>query len=594
MVRRLSLWILVFVVALCGRAGAIEVKEKFLFYQDSLDTSAGVDKFISTAEAAKKVGYTHILLDDVYLQLAPFMPQSYLDNTARARKAAADIGIVVVPNIFNVGYSWRVLYYDSNLAEGIPVRDARFVVKSGVATPDPAEVPKIVNPGFEGKPGELVAGWAPDEFSAPCVSLDAETKHSGASALKMTAFEKMGGKRSERDEGGCYVTQTVPCEPFKYYRLTIWRKTRSAKAAGSSVIVTSGNGNRRLCYSQFEAEPGADWNDFVAPDSDWREFQLSFNTLESDTLTIGVGVEGPKEGTVWWDDLKVEPAGLANVLRRDLVPLVVRSADGKVTYTEGKDFEPVVDPKLGMAPMPDWLSALPHPGGSYDIWHEGPAIKLTEKSAIKDGDTLLVSFYHPHIIYSHQVNGSIEDPKVFEIFDTQMKWAKKLWDAPAYMLGYDEIRAGGWEKQPGGATLTPAQLLAGHISRAYGIVMKYSPNAKVYVWSDMFDEFHNARDRQGKPYYLVNGDWYGSWEGLPKEMRIVKWGGARPEGIRFFTDRGNEVLFSGGDARAVDRYLTAAEGAPGILGFMFTNWQKDYSGMEAYSKAIDEWKPPAK
>lgn len=351
----------------------------------------------------------------------------------------------------------------------------------------------------------------------------------------------------------------------------------------------AGNGKRRLCYTQFESDPTADWNDYVASDSDWRQFQLTFNTLESDTMTIRVGLEGAKSGTVWWDDLKIEPAGLANVLRRDLVPLSVTSTDSAITYKEGKDFEQVVDPKLGMAPMPEWLSALPKPGGSYDVWHEGPSIKLTKDSAIKDGEALLASFYHPHIIYSHQVCGSIEDPKVFEIFDTQMQWMKKLWDAPAYMLAYDEIRVGGWEKQPGGSTLTPGQLLAGHISRAYGIVMKYSPHAKVYTWSDMFDPYHNARNRGGRPYYLVNGDWSGSWEGLPKDMRIIKWGGASPEGIRFFTERGNEVLFSGGSPEAVDRYLTASKGIPGILGFMFTNWQKDLTLMEPYSRAIDNW-----
>lgn len=228
MVRRLSLCFLAACLALCARAGAVEVKEKWLFYQDSLATATQTDKFISTMEQAKKAGYTHVLLDDVYLQTACFMPQSYIDNTARARKAAGDIGIVVVPNIFNVGYSWRVLYYDSNLAEGIPARDVRFIVKDGVATADPVQVPKVVNAGFDGGRGEPVAGWAPDEFSAACVSLDTRVKHSGSASLKMTDFKKL----PEKAEGGCVVTQTVAVEPFKYYRLTIWRKTKGVKAVG--------------------------------------------------------------------------------------------------------------------------------------------------------------------------------------------------------------------------------------------------------------------------------------------------------------------------------------------------------------------------
>jgi hypothetical protein len=590
LVRRIVLALVLTAVALVLPARAAQVQEKWVYWGDSIATTEQTDNFIKFLDRAKKAGYTHIMFDDVYLQMAKFMPQSYLDNTARARKAAEDAGIVVVPNIFNVGYSWRILYYDSNLAEGIPARDMRFVVKDGKAIPDATEVPKLVNTGFEGAKGEPVAGWAPSEFAAPCVSVDTDTKHSGNSSLKMSDFGRLG----EKAGGDCYVTQTVPVEPFKYYRLTVWRKTSGVKATGSSVILMSGNERRRLCYTQFESDPNADWDDYVASDSDWREFQLTFNTLESDTMTVRIGLEGAKSGTVWWDDLKVEPAGLANVLRRELVPLVVESSDKAVTFAEGKDFEAVADPKLGMTPMPTWLSALPKPGGSYDIWHEGPAITLTKDSSIKEGDVLLVSYYHPHIIYSHQVCCSLEDPKVFDILDQQMQWAKKLWDAPVYMLGYDEIRAGGWEKQPGGATLTPGQLLANHISRAYQIVMKYSPNAKVYTWSDMFDVSHNAGNRGGRPYYLVNGNWAGASDGLPKEMGIIKWGGASPASIKFFTGRGNTIIFSGEDKRAVDRYLTASKGAPGIVGFMFTNWQKNFTNLEAYSKAIDDWKDTGK
>ena len=590
MIRASSAVALLLLAAFAAASAAGELKEKWVFYTDNIATKEKCDGFIALMERSKKAGYTHMLLDDPYLQALDCMPESYFENSARARKAAQDLGLVVVPSIFNVGYSTRVLYHDSNLAAGLPAKNVRFVVGGGIATPDPAAVPKVINGGFEAVMGQVLAGWAPDEFSAPCVSLDFQTKHEGASALRMTAFDALPAAA----RGDCALTQTVKVDPFKYYRLTVWRKTSGVKASGSSVILASADGHRRLCYTNFEIDPVADYNDYVAQDSDWRQFQLTFNTLESRTMTIRVGLEGARKGTVWWDDLKVEPAGLANVLRRELTPLTVVSSDGMIQYREGLDFAPVVDEKLGAAPMPDWLSVLPPKGGIYDVWHEPPAIVLTKDSRIKDGDVLLVSYFHPHVIYSHQVNCSLEDPKVFDLFDEQMKRVKALWDAPIYVLSYDEVRVAGWELQPAGTRRATAQLLARHVATECSIVRKYAPDARIVVWSDMFDPYHNARKvtPDGRDYYLTNGGYYGSWEGIPKDVTIFSWN-AKPESFKFFAGLGHKFLVAGyydvPVAKDMARWRKAVGDTPGVYGFMYTTYTKNYRDLEEYSKALDQW-----
>jgi hypothetical protein len=78
---------------------------------------------------------------------------------------------------------------------------------------------------------------------------------------------------------------------------------------------------------------------------DWEEIDIVFNSLDEKEIGIYVGVWGGTSGTVWVDDFRLEELALVNVLRRPGCPLVVRSADGKTTYTEGKDFEPVRDAK---------------------------------------------------------------------------------------------------------------------------------------------------------------------------------------------------------------------------------------------------------
>ena len=114
---------------------------------------------------------------------------------------------------------------------------------------------------------------------------------------------------------------------------------------------------------------------------------------------------------------------------------------------------------LGVAPSRGDFMAVSR--GTYDVWHRAPSIRLTANSRIKDGDTLLVSFYSPGIIYSkQQVTVSLSEPAVLDVMDREMRAASRIWNSPAYIMNYDEIRSSGWEPQPDGAHLTPGQLLA--------------------------------------------------------------------------------------------------------------------------------------
>ena len=594
--RRLAmLAVLSVVLAAAPGARAQEYSEKWIMaYGKSITTGEKTQDFIKFIDEAGELGYTHVFFDEVYNQMLSAMPPSYFEHIKEVRAAADKAGVKIVPGIFSVGYSWRVIWYDNNLAAGIPARDVPFVVKDRVAWADPAATPVVQNAGFEAAEG-AISGWKPSEGAEVCISADAKVYHSSSSSLKMTDFDKLPmqqstGRRPRRTP--CQVTQTVAVEPFKYYRLTVWRKTAGLEARGSSIsIVPTDHTRDQLSYTNFEIDPVNDWEDFVTPDSDWKMFQVTFNTLEADSIDISVGVDGGRSGAAWWDDLEIAPAGLANLLRGDTKPFVVKSADGATTYEEGRDYIYVEDVLMGRAPMPSWLSYVP-PGGSFDVWHQGPGIRLTPDSWIKEGDRLLVSYYHPHIFYGHQVVGSLTDPKVFDVFDDEMRLVAQNWEASAYFMGYDEIRAGGWEKQPGGTQYKVDKLLADHVARAVAVAKKYAPDAKLYIWSDMFDPFHNARKLEGHGYYLCNGDFYGSWEGLPADVGIIKWGSGGAECLKFFADRGHRIIISCANRRAIERWKTSAEGFPQVTGFMYTNWQSDYSGLPDFIAAI-EGKPAA-
>ena len=46
-----------------------------------------------------------------------------------------------------------------------------------------------------------------------------------------------------------------------------------------------------------------------------------------------------------------------------------------------------------------------------------------------------------------------------------------------------------------------------------------APSAPLYIWSDMFDPYHNAID----DYYFVEGSIAGSWAGVPSKVTVMNW-----------------------------------------------------------------------
>jgi hypothetical protein len=118
-----------------------------------------------------------------------------------------------------------------------------------------------------------------------------------------------------------------------------------------------------------------------------------------------------------------------------------------------------------------------------------------------------------------------------------------------------------------------------------GLIASLPPAHDLYIWSDMFDPWHNARDH----FYYVEGDLRGSWEGLPKSVTLMNWNGPRRRAsLAWFASRGNKQVIAGyydaGDGwRSARRELFEANGVRGVQGVMYTTWRDDYSQLESYA-----------
>lgn len=311
---------------------------------------------------------------------------------------------------------------------------------------------------------------------------------------------------------------------------------------------------------------------------DWKKVEVVFNSLEEKEVNRWAGIWNGKAGTLWIDDLRLDEIFLVNVLRRDGCPLTVISADGKTVYEEGKDFHPLSDPVFAKHP------------GHYDYTEPGPEIQLTATSRIRDGDGLLVSWYHPILTHSYQVMCCLSEPKAYDLVRDQIRRVQEAMKPKTYFMSHDEIRVANWCKACQDRKLTPGALLADNVRRCVNIIGEISPNAEIIVWSDMIDPHHNAVKG---PYYLVNGPLTNSWEGLPKRVHLANWnGGKAAQSLKFFAERGHGQVIAGfyddpnPNLDGLKQWTAAAKGVRGVDGFLYTTWQHNFDHLEAYGKAL--------
>ncbi|MGO8750296.1 MAG: hypothetical protein ACLQNE_30495, partial [Thermoguttaceae bacterium] len=488
-----------------------------------LPTNLLVDKNIEDAvvllDRAAKAGYNGVVLSDSKFMRWDVVLERYFRNVLRVRQVCRDRDLACIACVCPIGYSNDLLSRDPNLAEGLPVVDAPFLAKGGQLVPAD-ESARLRNGGFEQWKKNMPTGWNFVDQPGTITFIDTAVRREGRASLRM---QDIGLHNPEHGHGR--ASQAIEVKPFRYYHVSAAVKTANFEAAGEVRIAVLASDGTALNYYQPHIDTTQDWN----------RIDVTFNSLEFSQVNLYLGVWGGKGGTIWWDDVRLEPGGLVNVVRRDGAPLRATSEDGRTRYIEGQDFQKALDPKLG---------TIPYPGG-FTAWHEPPVVTLPPGSHIRDGQKVLLRYFHTALIYEDQVMCCMAEPKVYEILRWQLAQVHKHIQPDGYFLQHDEIRVQGWDESCRRSGKTPGEQLAENVRKCTALVRKEDPGKPIYVWSDMFDPQHNAPEA-GR-YYLVkgNGPWYGSWKGLDKDVVIVNWNSdpaKRTESLKHFASLGHQQI----------------------------------------------------
>ncbi len=466
-------------------------------------------------------------------------------------------GIGIVPMIWSTGYG-TMCGVDSRLIESVLMPDVPYVAKGGSLVPDISGDAIIENGGFEeaGNKPNTFRKWFVDHPGDEAF-LDTQVFHSGKTSIRMEPAP-------EKDKyGHARMSQHVKLTPGRLYRVEAWFKVDGLDTRGESL--------RLQVYLDKTAEKGgSNFGRMISNLKDgWHKVAFRFTSGESTGATIWCGTWGAKHGKFWVDDISVEEIGLRSLAQREDSPRTVKNAATGKAYEFGKD----------------WLNPdRRKPRQGADITFPLPA-----GSAIKEGEKVLIDTYVPsHSGPKMQISTCMSDPRLYELFRQSADALEELLHPKKWFLSLDEVRNGGTCPLCAARKTDMAHILASCVLRQHEIIRSVHPGAEIYVWSDMFDPFHNAKQ---KPYYGCRGTFYGIWDLLPHDIIMVLWyGGVLDKSVPFFTERGFTVMGSvccdGGKPETVDKWKAGLAAAPGSKGFMYTTWKRDYGLLEEFASRI--------
>jgi hypothetical protein len=532
---RTRLSILLFLALLFRPSFAASKPELWIYVSQNLWVNENIPKVEALFRRASAAGYTHVLLTDSKFAKLDEMDSRYFKNVDRVKNLAKELNLEIVPALFDIGYSNDLLWHDPNLIEGLPVRNIPLVVHGGEARLQPS--------------GNLLKGGDLDDLKSWSWHDPTVISSNGAALILNPKGEN------------ARLVQKVKVTPFRQYHLSVHIKTSAFRGTPEVKVIAADPSGRELNYNSLG----------VKPTEDWTIHYVTFNSLDHDEVNLYLGCWGGSSGSLWFDDARLEEVAFLNLIRRDGAPVSITGPDGKVLI-EGKDYEKIVDPKMGNRL---WK-------GSYDIWHEPPVLKVSAP----DGTQLKASYYNAVTVNDDQAMICLSEPRTMELLRDQARRMHAAWGAKGYMMSHDEIRVLNWCDACQKRHLSAGALLADNVRQCANLLREVNPGGRIYVWSDMFDPNHNAHDN----YYLVNGDLAGSWEGLDRDIIVVPWYfEKRKESLEWFAKRGNRQVIAGYYDHApeqVSDWMKAGENIPGVLGVMYTTWAHKYNDLEKFAQIV--------
>ena len=183
-----SLFLSLMVIAFQGILACSQAKEypyRFVYVHGKpLENTDQVELIRELAKTASEHGLNGLILDAFFDRLPREAPYNY-KNLKEIHRICQQNNLELIPSFMGVGYNAPLQSYDKNLMEGLPIKDALFVVKGSKAELVADPPVNIANGGFEQSEGEKPANFSITDQPGAKISLDREIFKQGSSSLRV-------------------------------------------------------------------------------------------------------------------------------------------------------------------------------------------------------------------------------------------------------------------------------------------------------------------------------------------------------------------------------------------------------------------------
>ena len=527
-----------------------------LLADSSLSNDTDLAQANQFLEVAATNGYNGIVLASSANLIQPQTAgNAFLDRLQSLREEATSLGIGLIPSVMPFDSDDVLRQLNPIFAEGLPVRDALYVVDGSEACLRPDPPIKLVNCGFETAGPDGVPGWRLVGLQ-PGRTITVDTNHAlyGDSSLRFTNVE------SQTPNLGYRATQKVRLPAFRLFRLTVW--TRSDDPNGDTCFYFGAHANGRFLGLGYlgQGEAGV-----------WRQHTVLFNSLYGGEIEILLGLHDTKSRshTIWFDNLEIQHIGLTNVIRRAGCPISVRNERGRA-YEEHRDYEIGNSAKHLKTTLGDGLPTA------------GLPLELSSRTRIHDGERLRVSFFSSPPCLPCPASLCPNCDEVYHEFADGVQVLREELAPFGYHLATRYLSNANWDEACLNTKKTPGAQWGRSLRRQATILAKGHSRPVCFVWSDMYEPWHNPYSQ----FWLANGTFEDAWKYLPRDFVVLNARHAAEDSRSplFFAANGYSQVIAGDVA--VGNWMQEHAGMPGIVGVLNTG-----ASLEKFAAAAWGWLP---
>lgn len=310
-------------------------------------------------------------------------------------------------------------------------------------------------------------------------------------------------------------------------------------------------------------------------DGKWHDLVFPFEAKTDEEVTMVFGHWG-KVGRLELSDFKVRARGICGATRRDGIPFIVKDAASGVVYVEGRDYATV---------PPIKVRGEGEPLGPY------LELSIPANSSIADGARLLVTADIPSRFGDGeraQYAACMSNEDWYKRAEMSARVIGNVLRPRRWFLCFDELRSANSCAACRARNIDMAHLIGECLTRQREIVRKVSPDAVCYVWGDMLDPNHNAKEG----YAFTHGSYDGIAGCIPKDLVIVPWWGEKAaEQIEYWHANGFRVCpgayYDCKDQKNERSWIKAAGLHPeSVTGFVFCTWRMNFDELENFANLM--------